>query len=174
MKRPRAFQTLFALCVLSIVSFLSQPCEGARPFRFGGRFLTTPVPYSPGAAYTTRPTPSGEARAISPRVQPAPKMSVLESVSPPRVVPHYLPKEGDYAPRRYDGLTVIPIPPRESYTPDPRTAVPPALQGRYDSYPSTMPGPRIVTPRGLRPGADPFRPSPFDPDVTRRQGFKSF
>ena len=168
------FSTILALCALLSLSHFASSAQGAWPFVVGGRVLSLSEPFRPGATYETHVTPSGEAREIMPRVKPAPKMSVLESVSPTRVVPHYLPKEGDYTPRHYDGLTVVQIPPRTSYTPDPLTATPPALQGAISPYPSTIPGPRIVTPQGLRPGHDPFRPSPFDPDVTRRQGFRNF
>ncbi len=179
-QRGFAFRS-FSVFLLGLASVLTLnvPCEGARPFIVGGRTLFANRPFRPGAAieppsFTAPSAIIERPRTLSPSIEPAKGMSVLESVSPPRVVPHYLPKEGDYTPHHYPGVTVVAIPPISSYTPDPNLGGSFSLSRGRSNYPATTPGPRIVTPDGLRPGHDPYRPSPFDPDVTRRQGFKRF
>lgn len=181
--RP-AFASFFTLTLMSAFFFtLAPPAECARPFIAGGRLLTIDRPFRPGpginaeyGAARVAPSAPTETRILTSRVEPVKGPSVIESVSPPRVVPHYLPKEGDYTPHHYKGVTVVAIPPQSSYVPNPLTGEVPAMSraGAYSSLPPTIPGPRQVTPLGLRPGTDPFRPSPFDPDVTRRQGYKRF
>lgn len=162
------FFVLLAWLVFSGESF------GARPFVVGGRVLFFDRPFRPGASVVSPSPALTEPFPIVERSRPPQPQRTIEVVAPQRVVPHYLPQAGDYTPRRYPGLTVIPIPPQSAYTPDPVTALPRYLNGSIGGLPPTIPGPRKVTPAGLAPSPDPFRPSPFDPDVTRRQGFKRF
>ena len=176
--RARRFAWTSALCALCVSAgalFFSSPAEGARPFVVGGRALVLDRPFRPGPASDVVSAPLYESYPVVQRVEPAKTQSVIRSVSPPRVVPHFLPEEGDYTPHTYKGVTVVAIPPQSAYVPDPMTG---ELRGSGLGYstslPATIPGPRQVTPSGLRPGTDPFRPSPFDPDVTRRQGFRRF
>jgi len=152
--------------LLGVVAFAAD-AEAARPFVVGGRALRIDRPFRPGPALRHDPAP------IIARTTPPKSQEVINNVSPPRVVPHYLPPEGDYTPRHYrGGVTVVAIPDSSSYVPNPATSV--DLSPYSSGLPATIPGPRQATPLGLRPGTDPFRASPFDPDVTRRQGFRNF
>lgn len=165
---------LLSQCVLSEKAFQNDVVQLARVFAVNGRPLVINRPFRPGPAPTaSAPTRAAAPTPVVPRTAPPKEPSVVERLSPPRIVPHYLPPEGDYTPRHYPGVTVVPIPPQSSYVPNPATSVD-LSPFRPNNYPSTIPGPRRMTPSGLRPSHDPFRPDPFDPDVTRRQGYRNF
>ena len=164
-KKAGAFVRLFAVAAFLCVATSGSDARAARPFVVGGRVISIDRPFRPGLA------PQYEGNIVA-RVTPPKSTEIIRNVSPPRIVPHYLPNEGDYEPRRYPGVTVVAVPPRPGYVPDPMTGV--DLSPRPTGLPPTIPGPRQATPMGLLPGADPYRPSPFDPDVLRRQGLKRF
>ncbi|MBQ4081360.1 MAG: hypothetical protein II596_11830 [Thermoguttaceae bacterium] len=177
-RAPYVFLSLFAAVCLSLLAlsgkaFQKNGVQLARVFAVNGRPLVIDRPFRPGPAPAAPAPPRAAATPVVPRTAPPKEPSVVERLSPPRIVPHYLPPEGDYTPRHYPGVTVVPIPPQSSYVPNPATSVD-LSPFRQNNYPSTIPGPRRMTPSGLRPSHDPFRPDPFDPDVTRRQGYRNF
>ncbi len=171
---------LFFVAAAFLCAFCSSDAvKAARPFVVGGRVLAIDRPFRPGSSSNY------ESGSVVARATPPKSRRVVINLSPPRVVPHYLPPEGDDEPRRYSGITVVAIPPKPYYAPDPATSV--DLSPRFGTSVSLIP-PKInyapdpatsvdLSPRpsglsptlGARPGVESFRPSPLIPDLSRRR-----